>query len=259
MTGSAPSRLAERSTELAVSVVASARSIVAVHSSATACRALCSLTSNLMGFVQAKPIAPTRLPFSRYSGNDAVAWTPAAIVSATISGQRASVGVEVRQQDRCPRPSGDGDRKRRAQRYVRVPVGDRRGQERAVEEPQGLSALVQGRQVRIVGADTRRSSQRDEVRDFWARRGQRQRPKRPRGHLDTCQQAPAGVETRDGGSDMALRSTRVRAGSPRPGQSTAEGTLASPSRPRLPVTSTRGPGQGPSRSATGSEESRDRR
>ena len=51
--------------------------------------ALCNLMSNLTGLAQAKPIAPTRLPLSRYSGNDAVAWTPAATVSARISGNRS--------------------------------------------------------------------------------------------------------------------------------------------------------------------------
>ena len=62
-----------------------------------------------------------------------------------------------------------------------------------MEEPQRPSALIQGRQVRIVGADTRRSPQGDELGDFWARRRQRQRPKHPRRHLATGQQEPNSV------------------------------------------------------------------
>ena len=95
-----------------------------------------------------------------------------------------AVGVEVRQQDGRPGASRVGDRKRRAERDVGVPVGDLRGEERAVEEPQELSAVVQRRHVRVVGAHARRGAHGDELGDLGARRRQRQRSELASWYLD---------------------------------------------------------------------------
>ena len=67
-----------------------------------------------------------------------------------------------------------------------------------------LPALVQRRQVRVVGAHARRGAHGDELGDLGARRRQRQRSKRPRGTLISHEQEPVGVRNRRFGHGPAL-------------------------------------------------------
>ena len=102
-----------------------------------------------------------------------------------------------------------GERIWRAQRDIRVPIGDLRFEDRVVVHAERLSARVQQRHVGVVGTDTCGRTQGDELRNLSSRRREMQR-RGERRRSDPAQIRHGHRSRRSVGQPASRRSRRSR-------------------------------------------------